>query len=44
VYLITAGTAVFKDAADKLLQTAFTASALTFPNRPVMPKKPGGFA
>lgn len=33
-----------KDAADKLLQTAFTASALTFPNRPVMPKKPGGFA
>nr|RNJ69403.1 MAG: hypothetical protein EDM05_08980 [Leptolyngbya sp. IPPAS B-1204] len=33
-----------KDATDSLLQPAFSAAALTFPNRPIVPKKPGGFA
>lgn len=33
-----------KDAADRLLQPAFAASTLTFPNHPVVPRKPGGFA
>lgn len=33
-----------KDATDSLLQPAFAATALTFPNHPVIPKKPGGFA
>jgi Second Messenger Oligonucleotide or Dinucleotide Synthetase domain len=33
-----------KDAAASLLQPAFSASTLTFPDRPVIPKKPGGFA
>lgn len=33
-----------EDKADSLLSTAFAASSLTFPNRPVIPKKPGGFA
>lgn len=33
-----------EDKADELLSTAFAAPNLTFPNRPVIPKKPGGFA
>lgn len=33
-----------KSATDSLLEPAFAAAALTFPNRPVVPKKPGGFA
>jgi hypothetical protein len=33
-----------KEAPDSLLEPAFSAAALTFPNRPVVPKKPGGFA
>lgn len=33
-----------EDKADSLLSTAFAASSITFPNRPVIPKKPGGFA
>ncbi|AFZ33580.1 MULTISPECIES: cyclic GMP-AMP synthase DncV-like nucleotidyltransferase [Cyanophyceae] len=33
-----------EDNADELLSAAFTAQNLTFPNRPLIPKKPGGFA
>ena len=33
-----------KDTVDSLLQPVFSASPLTFPNRPIVPKKPGGFA
>ena len=33
-----------KDATDNLLEPAFSAVAMTFPNRPIVPRKPGGFA
>jgi hypothetical protein len=33
-----------EDKADSLLSAAFAASSIAFPNRPVIPKKPGGFA
>lgn len=29
---------------DSLLEPAFSSTALTFPNHPIIPKKPGGFA
>ena len=33
-----------EDKADNLLSAAFAAPNLTFPNRPIIPNKPGGFA
>jgi hypothetical protein len=33
-----------EDRTNKLLRAAFMAPSSTFPNRPIVPKKPGGFA
>ncbi|MEQ9373076.1 MAG: hypothetical protein RIG63_29255 [Coleofasciculus chthonoplastes F3-SA18-01] len=35
---------LIEDKTDELLSAAFTTPSLTFPNRPIIPKKPGGFA